>query len=296
MLRAKNVFVIKPGEQEKSLDVARKLWQRLLDAKADRKSLLVNVGGGVVTDLGGFVASTFMRGMPFVNVPTSLLAQVDAGIGGKTGINFAGVKNIIGTITQPRKVIINTQCLQTLPKRQLRAGFAEIIKYGLVNDKTLFRQASSKHPEEFTQKQMERIIAKSVQIKLRIAGKDPLDMGTRRILNFGHTIGHAIETTTKLNHGEAVAVGMRAEAYLSHLKGFLSGRDVCFIEEALKKVNLPIAAHVKTSPVWKCMRADKKNSNGILRFVLLKSIGKAVFDQTATKDQVNKALDYVEDR
>src|SRR5690606_32174448 len=206
------------GEENKNIDFCIGIWKMLLDFGAERNSLLINLGGGVVTDMGGFAASTYKRGIDFVQIPTTLLSQVDASIGGKTGIDLDTVKNIIGTFTQPEAVYINVDFLNTLDKRQLVSGFAEMIKHDFIFDASYFEDLkgfSFDRPDE-------DLIYRSVGIKNEVVKQDPKESGLRKILNFGHTIGHAVETYSidnddnPLLHGEAIAVGMICEAYLSH--------------------------------------------------------------------------------
>ncbi|MBI3887536.1 3-dehydroquinate synthase, partial [Candidatus Microgenomates bacterium] len=212
---------IAPGEKEKSITTLQHLWQAMIDAKCDRKTLVINLGGGVIGDMGGFAASTYLRGVDFVNIPTTLLSQVDESVGGKTMINFGGVKNNIGTFTQPNGIIIDLTTLRTLPKREFLSGFAEIIKYGIISDPIYFRSVTKKHPLKFTNRELEKIIAGSCAIKKSIIQEDEKEInGHRKLVNYGHTIGHAIEslsleTSTPLLHGEAISIGMLAEARLA---------------------------------------------------------------------------------
>ena len=220
-------IIIPTGEKSKSINQAKNIWRKMLKNGFDRKSLLINLGGGVIADLGGFCASTFMRGISFIQIPTTLLAMVDASVGGKTGVNLDDVKNIIGTFTLPNNIIIDVDFLKTLPKRELIAAFAEIIKHSLINSRKHFDLVTRKKPLEFNNKELIEIINRSVQLKRRIVEKDFKEVtGLRRSLNFGHTIGHAVETLclqrkNPLLHGEAVAIGLVAESRLSNLMGLL---------------------------------------------------------------------------
>src|SRR5690554_6762169 len=213
-----DIIEVDPGEENKNIDFCIGIWKMLLDFGAERNSLLINLGGGVVTDMGGFAASTYKRGIDFIQIPTTLLSQVDASIGGKTGIDLDTVKNIIGTFTQPQAVFINVDFLKTLDKRQLVSGFAEMIKHAFIFDANYYQELKAfdfDHPSE-------AMIYRSVQIKNEVVKEDPKESGLRKILNFGHTIGHAVETYSidndkdSLVHGEAIAIGMICEAYLSH--------------------------------------------------------------------------------
>lgn len=294
-----NFIILPVGEKEKNLESIQKIWTAMHDAQCDRKSLVINLGGGVIGDMGGFAASTFMRGLNFLNIPTTLLAQVDASVGGKTGIDFVGIKNLIGTFDQPVAVIIDTQTLTTLPKREFLSGFAEIIKHGLIKDMRYFEKVISKHPVKFTQDELIDIITKSVQIKADIVQSDETESNTRKILNFGHTIGHAIEslsleTSTPLLHGEAISIGMLVEAKISHLTNLLSISDLERIEQALVAADLPISsAGVKIDEVLKKIKSDKKNEKGKVNFTLLRGIGDALYDQNVSEAVIIKAMENI---
>jgi 3-dehydroquinate synthase len=213
------LIVIPSGEQHKTLETAQKIWNYLQEKNADRNSVLINLGGGIVSDIGGFCASTFKRGMDYINVPTTLLSMVDSGIGGKTGIDYNGIKNAIGTICQPKAIYINPKLLNTLPKDELLNGFAEIMKHGLILDKSYWEKITKTGFDDWDK--MSSLINGSIKIKLEVIKKDPFEKSFRKILNFGHTIGHAIEAYSlkhdkkPLKHGEAIAIGMICEAYLS---------------------------------------------------------------------------------
>lgn len=282
------------GEQNKNIENVQKIWQQLTEYKFDRKSLILNLGGGMITDIGGFAASTYMRGIDFVNIPTTLLSQVDASVGGKTGINFSGIKNIIGTFNQPKLVLIDILTLQTLPDREFNSGFAEIIKHGLICDKNYFEFVTSKKPREFSTAELIEIISKSCELKKRITENDPKELGERKILNFGHTIGHAveaisIETNKILLHGEAISIGMVAEANISQIKNLISIEDLELIKLKLLNADLPIAVpDFETKKIIEKIRLDKKNNNANTNFTLLKNIGEAVYDQTIAVEIITK--------
>lgn len=290
-------LILPPGEIEKNIDSLQKIWHHLKETKCDRKSLVINLGGGVIGDMGGFAASTYMRGIDFINIPTTLLSQVDASVGGKTSIDFEGLKNFIGTFTQPKAVIIDVKTLTTLPERQLVAGFAEVIKHGLIADERYFKFVTSKKPSEFSSDELIEIISGSNEIKKHIVEEDTLEKGLRKLVNFGHTIGHAIEslrleTDHPLLHGEAVSLGIVAEARLSQLKAMISEDDLKLIKEKLNQAGLP--THVERQSLEKVlekMSQDKKNTGGEIKWTLLARIGKAVFDQSATAEQIEKALE-----
>lgn len=293
------IITIPPSESAKNIASVSKIWKELLRVGSDRKSLIINIGGGVVMDVGGFVASTYMRGIDFLNIPTTLLAQVDASIGGKTGIDFSGIKNLIGTFDQPKAIIIDIQTLETLPKRQLISGFAEIIKHGLIKDKKYFEKVTSQHPLEFGQEELIDIIKRSCEIKGEIVESDETESGPRRLLNFGHTIGHAIEalsleTKTPFDHGEAISIGMWAEAKISHLMNLLSTLDLKRIQEALINAELPIlSTNIKIDKILEKIKSDKKNEKGKVNFTLLEGIGEAVYNQNVSETVISQALKFI---
>lgn len=292
-------IVLPAGEKEKNIENVQKIWQAMLNLRCNRKSLVINLGGGVIADLGGFAASTFMRGVDFLNIPTTLLAQIDAGVGGKTGIDFAGVKNLIGTFNQPLAVIIDPGTLASLPKREFISGFAEIIKHGLIINRKYFDLVTSKHPLRFTENETAEIIFKSVQIKAKVVQDDETEKGIRKILNFGHTVGHAVEalslkTANPLSHGEAVSIGMTAEAIISHLTGMISISDLQLIRQSLIHADLPVSiTHLEIKKIMQKMQLDKKNEKGEINFTLLKRIGKAVINQTVPDSLIIQALEQI---
>lgn len=289
-------LIVAPGEQAKKITVVQEIWQAMHHADCDRNALVVNLGGGVICDMGGFAASTYMRGVDFVQIPTTLLAQVDASVGGKTGIDFGGIKNLIGTFDQPRAVIIDPSTLTSLPEREFVAGFGEIIKHGLISSQAYLEKVTKKPPLEFDMDELEEIIAESCQIKVEVVRKDVTEGGFRKTVNFGHTVGHAIEALSlksaqPLLHGEAVSIGMVVEAELSQQKNFLSARDAGLVSEYLDRAGLPIAIpSASISDLMELMRSDKKNQAGRLRFTLLDGIGKAVYDQEINPQLVEAAL------
>ena len=294
-----NSIVLSSGEKEKHINSVQKIWTAMHDVQYDRKSLVINLGGGVISDMGGFAASTFMRGLDFLNIPTTLLAQVDASIGGKTGIDFFGIKNLIGTFSQPVTVIIDMQTLSTLPKREFISGFAEIIKYGLIKDKKYFDKVTSKHPLKFTSDEIIDIVAESCQIKVDIVQNDETENNTRKILNFGHTVGHAIEslsleTSSPLLHGEAISIGMLAEAKISHYMNLLSTSDVELVRQVLTNAELPVSiTGIETEDVLKKMKSDKKNEKGIVHFTLLHGIGTALYNQNVSASVMIEVIENI---
>ncbi len=290
-------FIVLPSsEREKNIENIQKVWTALARGQYDRKSLVLNLGGGVIGDMGGFAAATFMRGMDFINIPTTLLAQVDASVGGKTGVSFAGIKNLIGTFDQPTAVIVDTNALSTLPKRQFLSGFAEIIKHGLTADKKHFERVTAKAPLEFSRNELIDIISKSIQLKANVVESDPTENGRRKVLNFGHTIGHAIEslsleTKTPLLHGEAVSIGMLVESKISYLMKLLSEEDLQRIEQVLVNAGLPTSIpSLKKEEIFKKMKLDKKNEKGKVNFTLLEGIGRAIINQSVPASVVSQVL------
>ena len=294
------VLIIKAGENEKNLSTVENLWKFFQENKCDRSSLLINLGGGVVTDMGAFSASTFMRGISFVNIPTTLLSQVDASVGGNTGFNFGGVKNLVGTFTEAEKVIIDPETLSTLPEREYKSGWGEIIKHGLVADKEYFENLSKTEsdigqcPPPFNI--IEKIIQRSCEIKSEVVTKDATEKSYRKILNFGHTLGHAIEILSKgkLLHGEAVAIGMIGEAFISKEAGFLMDKDLEKIKKTIELFQLPTTvSDISKKDILEKISTDKKNKREEVRWVLLKKIGEAIVDQRASEEIIEKAVNFI---
>ncbi len=291
------VIRIKSGEENKNLKTCQLIWDYLTDAEFDRRSLLINLGGGVIGDMGGFCAATFKRGIPFINIPTTLLAQVDASVGGKLGIDYHGFKNHIGVFKTPEKVLIDPAFLKSLPKRELRSGFAEIIKHSLIADKDYWPEISS---QKFEDQDWGSHIAHSIKIKSKIVHADPTENGLRKILNFGHTIGHALETDflnqdpgKRILHGEAIAAGMICEAYLSNKKLGLSSSSLKEIQEYILKVygQLNLAGE-SINRVLRLCHQDKKNERGIVNFSLLDSLGRTRFNIEVEPEEIKTSLLY----
>lgn len=293
------MITIPAGEEQKNLATVQNIWATLLQHKFDRKSVLICIGGGVICDIGAFAASTYMRGISFIQVPTTLLAQTDAAIGGKTGVNFGELKNMIGTFAQPMGVVCDTEFLSTLPHREYISGFAEIIKHALIADAKLFRYLSGKELASLSDSELEDVLQKSCGIKCSIVSEDETEKGKRKMLNFGHTIGHAIEmasyeTGKPLLHGEAVAVGMIAEAKLSQLAGFITAKDLAAIEEIIIQAKLPTRVSKKLeNKISEKIVSDKKNEKQKIKWVLLKGIGKAVIDVEQPARLIKQAINYV---
>ncbi len=291
-----HIIQIKAGEEFKRLDTCQTVWKHLMDHGADRKSVLINLGGGVIGDLGGFCASTYMRGIPFIQIPTTLLAQVDASVCGKLGIDNRGVKNILGSFSDPIAGFIEPDFLDTLPIRELRSGFAEIIKHALIRDADQWSDFQS--IDELERVQWLPIIDKSLEIKKAVVQQDPREKGLRKILNFGHTIGHAVESVMmpsndKLLHGEAIAIGMIAEAFLStKLAGLPSDQLAAISSYLLRifgKVNLDPSQY---ESIMELMMLDKKNEKGMINFSLLHQIGYAQENYFAHQDAIIESLKY----
>lgn len=300
-LEADLIHEIAGGEGCKTLQRLEDLWRFFLQRKLDRKSLVLAIGGGATTDLVGFACATFMRGIRYIPVPTTLLAQVDAGIGGKTAINYRGVKNLVGTITQPRAIVIDIDVLASLPERQVRSGFAEIVKHGLIVNASYFYHTTSRHCSAWTPDELVDIITNSVEIKRRIVESDETENGPRRSLNFGHTIGHAIEeaqmgSDDALSHGEAVSVGIHAEAFLSYRAGMLSHAELDQIVCALRVVGLPthLSQPIAPEALIQCMADDKKNIGGKNRWSLLSRIGQYEVDCEIPQELVSEAADLIQ--
>lgn len=292
-------IILPSGENEKNIRTVEKIWTEMTKGNLDRKSLVINLGGGVIGDVGGFAASIYMRGIDFLNIPTTITAAVDANVGGKTGVNFRELKNYIGSFQQPIGVVIDVETFKTLPKRAYIEAFSEIIKHGLIADKTYFDFVTSKKSLEFTTDEMIEIIEGSLMIKNKVVESDEKENGVRKVLNFGHTIGHAIEaislsTKTPLMHGEAVSIGMVAEAKLSELKNFISSQDLKLIETSLQHAGLPIRIQgITEKQILQKIAGDKKNEFGKIKWTLLKKIGKAVYNEEVDEALVVTAIQKI---
>lgn len=287
-------IVIPSGEHNKSIATVQLIWSKLVENHADRKSLLINIGGGMVTDIGGFAASCYQRGIDFVNIPTTLLGMIDASVGGKTGIDFQGLKNQIGVFSQPLAVVVLFEFLDTLPKRELLSGLAEIIKYGFIIDKSFLEAEINPF-----------FIRKAIEVKDEITRNDATEHGRRKILNFGHTVGHALETYLiehhqEIRHGEGVALGMIPALYLSEKLCHLDSRWTDFYKGLYaKKFNRFNLDNIPVDELVEIMRHDKKNESGDIRFVLIEDIGKPVFDVVIDLkyiiDSINYLIEYLND-
>lgn len=272
------VITIGCGETNKTLDTVSLIYRKLVDQEADRSTVIVGIGGGIVCDITGFVASTYMRGVSFGFVASTLLAQVDASVGGKNGVNFGGFKNMVGVFSQPEFVICDLDLLRTLSKRDLLCGFAEIVKHAIIADADMFAYLEGQLPQAMALDSdvIEKLVHASVVIKAGVVNRDETEKGERRILNFGHTIGHAIEKTTGAPHGEAVSIGMVAAAGIARRCGLLSDKETERIETLLTRLNLPTRLSGQREALLSALRKDKKREGEDILFVLPEGIGKAV--------------------
>lgn len=295
--RAPLEIVLPDGEQHKTLTVLSRVFDRLLEARCDRGTMLIALGGGVVGDMAGFAAACYQRGIPFIQIPTTLLAQVDSSVGGKTGVNHPLGKNMIGAFYQPQAVVIDTDTLSTLPDRELRAGVAEVIKYGLIRDPSFFEWLE-KHLPQLLSRDPELLayaIEQSCRNKAEVVAQDERESDVRAILNLGHTFGHAIETATDYKtwlHGEAVGTGMVMAADLSHRLGWLSAKDLQRTLALISAAGLPVRAprEVGSKRLRELMAVDKKVQSGKLRLVLLRGIGTAVVTADVPTDLLDQTL------
>jgi 3-dehydroquinate synthase len=299
MLAGKHVetCILPDGEEYKNLDTLNTIYDVLLGKKLDRNSTIIALGGGVIGDMAGFAAASYQRGVHLVQIPTTLLAQVDSSVGGKTAVNHPLGKNMIGAFYQPRAVIADTSTLNTLPDRELSAGIAEIIKYGLIRDLPFFNWLQQNMAKLLTRDAdaLAHAIEVSCRNKAEVVAADEKESGQRALLNLGHTFGHAIEAGLgygKWLHGEAVATGMCMAAIMSHQLGWISAADVDRITDMVKRANLPVDAPVELSPerFVELMSVDKKVMDGVLRLVLLKDIGHAVITNDYTQEQLVEAI------
>ena len=290
------IIEVPSGEINKTLETCKSVWQRMMQLGLDRHSLVINLGGGVIGDLGGFCAATFKRGMTFIQVPTTLLAQVDASIGGKLGIDFNEVKNAVGLFQNPEAVFIDPAFLKTLSYKELRSGFAEIIKHGLIADPALWSDLIK--VEDLYRLNLEELIYRSLLVKQKIVEQDPFEKGIRKVLNFGHTIGHALESQAlkskhPLLHGEAIAIGMICEAWLSQKEHGLSVAELkeisTYILGLYGKKNLP---ETDFPQYLEIMKQDKKNKGKTINFTYLSGAGSSIFDCTSPEKAILESLRY----
>ena len=288
-------FIFPAGEKSKTLDTVQSLYEHLIQHEFDRHDILVALGGGVVGDLTGFAAATYLRGIRFVQVPTTLLAQVDSSIGGKTGVDFDQYKNMVGAFHQPSLVYINTSILRTLPDDQFANGMGEVLKYGLIRDAD-FYEWTIEHMSEIEERDtqiLSYMVERCCQIKRIVVEKDPAEKGERAILNFGHTLGHAIEKLKdfQMLHGECVSLGMVAAAYISWKRGYLDADEFYEIRDMSVGFGLPITFDgLNSEDIVSATKKDKKMNAGKIRFILLKKMGHAYTDLTVTEDEMLQAV------
>ncbi|MBE5865986.1 MAG: 3-dehydroquinate synthase [Lachnospiraceae bacterium] len=291
-------YVFPAGEANKTLDTVKEAYKVLIEEGFDRKDMLIALGGGVVGDLTGYVAATYLRGIDFVQIPTTLLSQVDSSIGGKTGVDFDGYKNMVGAFKMPRLVYMNMKVLETLEERQYFSGFAEVMKSALIKD-AAFYEWLIENMYEICEKDMdilEEMVMRCTGIKKLVVEKDPTEQGDRALLNLGHTIGHAIEKAKnfELYHGECVALGTIAAAYISWKREMLSMEEYYEVRDMFVPFYLPITVDdIDPQEILKLTKSDKKMKAGQIRFILLKKIGKAVIDSTVTDEEILAAINEI---
>lgn len=294
-------IVVDPGENSKSLTSAESIYNQLYDLKIERKTPIIAFGGGVIGDLAGFVASTYLRGLPFIQVPTSLLAMVDSSVGGKVGINLPKGKNLIGSFYHPHAVIIDSGFLKTLPKNQFAAGMAECIKHGILGDSSIFEDIEKNYSNisSLNSEHINNFIYKNVSLKASIVEKDEKEQNIRAYLNLGHTFGHAIESATNYSsflHGEAVALGIVSASKVSLDRSLITNEDFSRIKELLKLSNLPVTAKLPDAPtLYSLMFNDKKVQDGAIRFILPTKIGECKIEKNLSKEEIIKAIEITRD-
>lgn len=287
-------IIIPAGEEHKNLQSCQLVWEQLTRQQLDRHSLVIVLGGGVLGDLGGFCAATYKRGIDFVLMPTTLLAQVDASVGGKLGIDFLNYKNHIGVFCEPAATLISPAFLKTLPERELRSGFAEVIKHCLISDKAMWDTVRSK---SFQSQDWDVLIQHSVNFKSEVVKNDPKERGLRKVLNFGHTVGHAVEShflnsNNRIFHGEAIAIGMIAEAFIAWKKDLITESELIQITEYLKKTYSAVALPTNRSGILELMSQDKKNRGNRILMALTEGIGRAKWDVEVSLEEIGASLDY----
>jgi 3-dehydroquinate synthase len=291
------IIEIEAGEENKNMYTCIDLWHTLIDLEADRKSILLNLGGGVITDIGGFVASTFKRGIDFINIPTTLLAMVDASVGGKTGVDLGNLKNQIGVINEPKSVVVVSKFLETLPSNQMRSGLAEMLKHGLIYDKLYWDKL--KNLNDLITDDLDILIKQSIEIKNKIVSQDLKENGIRKALNFGHTLGHAIESyflesedKKQLLHGEAIAVGMILESHISYQSNLISKDDFAEIKYIITDIFEKIIFNESDiQNIMNLLIFDKKNEFGNVQFTLLNKIGESKFNQIVDESLILLAFE-----
>jgi 3-dehydroquinate synthase len=290
------VISVKHGEENKNLPTCEVIWSAMTEAQLDRYALMINLGGGVIGDMGGFCAATYKRGIDFIQIPTTLLSQVDASVGGKLGIDFQGFKNHLGVFTLPNAVLIDPIFLKTLSEREKRSGFAEILKHCLIQDVNKWNEIRGK---DLSEQNLPDLIAHSVEIKKKVVEQDPTEKGLRKILNFGHTLGHAIETfflpegKKRLFHGEAIATGMVCESHIAYKRGLIDERTLEQIEEFIFSIYGKVdIAEADFDAIIGLTLQDKKNKGKEVRFSLINAAGSCLYDIVVKKNEMKKALEY----
>lgn len=291
-------IVFDSGEASKTLATVENLCRQLRSLGADRKSLIISLGGGVVNDIVGFVAATYMRGVDWITIPTTVVAQADASIGGKTGVNLSGYKNMVGNFHMPKAVLINHKYLKTLPKEYLVEGLGEIIKMGFIYDKRILDCLDKLAPGRLKGQYLQKAIELAAKAKMEIVEKDAFEGGQRKLVNFGHTIGHAVETTSlwsdrPLKHGEAVSVGIIAETYLSELEGVCQAGLSIQVKTYCQKFGLPEQVSQKSEQILEKITADKKNIGKTIYWVLPTAVGKGIFDHKADPKNIKSAIEQI---
>ncbi len=291
-----DIIEIPAGELHKNLDSCQHIWTEMMQLGMDRHSLLINLGGGVIGDMGGFCAATYLRGIDFIQIPTTLLSQVDASVGGKLGIDFNSIKNSIGVFKNPIAVFVDPEYLKTLPDGEIRSGFAEIFKHALIADANLWNDL--KKINDLSEINWPPILTRSLRIKQKVVTEDPFEKGLRKALNFGHTIGHAVEsfslkTDKPLLHGEAVAIGIVCESWLSHKADSLSENELKEITDFARKFYPPyIFEEINFAEIISYMKKDKKNRSGAINFTFLPNIGKIKINRTCGEELIKESLKY----
>jgi len=295
-LKEAEVMLLPVGEQNKVLEVCFQVWEALSEYKISRKDLIINLGGGVVSDMGGFIASIYKRGIDFINIPTTLLSMVDASVGGKTGVDLGRFKNQLGTFTNPKGLFVDVSFLSTLPENEILNGFAEMLKHGLIASKTYWKELTSL--SSMDDLITEKLVSSSIEIKNNIVKSDPKEANDRKKLNFGHTIGHGLEgfflISNPIGHGHAVGIGMLAESFISFKRGILSEADWNEISGVLMGLFplLPISLE-DIDTIIELMRNDKKNSDNQIKSCLLTSIGSCVYDQDLSIEEIKESLCFL---
>ena len=291
-----SIIEIQSGEENKNLDTCTFIWKSLMKDQFDRHSLLINLGGGVIGDMGGFCASTYMRGFDFIHIPTTLLSQVDSSVGGKLGVDLDMVKNIVGVFANPKTVLVDKEFLKTLPSEQVRSGYAEIVKHGLIEDPELYNDCIAGFSTNGSDISDE-LLYRSISVKKRVVEIDPRESGLRKILNYGHTIGHAVEThswdtDSPLLHGEAIYVGMICENFISFKKGMLSEGIMNSVNTAIQSIFYKKDFCDNAESILEYLKKDKKNKNNTVYAALISNIGSAKFHVEITKEEVLDSFNY----